>query len=100
MNYDEAVIAESKKRYPIVTERDAFLDGVQWCEEHPAWRMCKEQLPKKPCECVCHDGKRRFLAKWVDDRPQGVCGWEINGITREPIAWLPIPKFDLKDEEE
>lgn len=100
MNYDEKIIAESKKRYVLQTERDAFLDGVQYCEDNPAWRKCEDELPDKPCECVCHDGERMFLAEWVDDTPQGLSGWSINGLTAQPIAWLPVPKFNPKSEKE
>ena len=99
MNYDERIIAESKRRYALQTERDAFLDGVQYCEENPAWRMCKDELPDKPCECVCHDGECMFFAEWVDDTKQGgLSGWSINGVTAQPIAWLPLPVFNPKQE--
>ena len=45
MIHDERIIAESKKRYALQTERNAFLDGVQYCEDNPAWRMCEDELP-------------------------------------------------------
>lgn len=99
MTYDEQIIEESKKRYALQTERNAFLDGVQYCEDNPAWRMCKDDLPDKPCMCVCHDGERMFFAEWVNDTAQGgLSGWNVGGLTNKPIAWLPIPKVNLKSE--
>ena len=87
LSYDE--IAES-----------AFTKGAEWADANPAWRMCKDELPDKPCMCVCHDGERMFFAEWVDETPQGLSGWSINGVTKEPIAWLPIPQFNPKAEGE
>lgn len=73
----------------------AYLQGAKDAEDNPAWRMCEEELPDKPCNCVCHDGERMFFAEWVDDTPQGLKGWSINGLTAQPIAWLPLPKFKV-----
>lgn len=63
---------------------------------NPTWRLCKDELPDKPCECICHDGERMFFAKWFDYTPQGLSGWQVQGLTLHPIAWIPIPKFNLK----
>ncbi len=78
----------------------AYLQGAKDAEDNPAWRMCKDELPDKPCECVCHDGERMFFAEWVDDTPQGLSGWNINGLMTQPIAWLPLRKFNTKTEKE
>lgn len=72
-----------------------FYFGADWAYNHPAWRMCEVELPGKPCQCVCHDGERMFLAEWVDDAPLGLRGWSINGLTAQPIAWLQLPKFTV-----
>lgn len=76
----------------------AYLQGAKDAEGNPVWRMCEDELPDKPCECVCHDGERMFFAEWVDDTPQGLRGWNINVLTAQPIAWLPLPKFNPKAE--
>lgn len=76
----------------------AYMQGAKDAEDNPAWRMCEDELPDKPCECVCHDGGRMFFAEWVDDTPQGLRGWSINGLAAQPIAWLPLPKFNPKAE--
>lgn len=77
-----------------------FYFGADWAYNHPAWRMCEDELPEKPCRCVCCDGELVFLAEWVDDTPQGLRGWSINGLTAQPIAWFPLPKFNPKAEKE
>lgn len=75
----------------------AYLRGARDAEENPIWRMCKDDLPDKPCMCVCHDGERMFFAEWVDDTAQdGLSGWNIGGLTNKPIAWLLLPELTPK----
>ena len=77
----------------------AYLRGALDTEGNPAWRICEDELPEKPCMCICYDGECMFFAEWVDDTKQGgLSGWSINGVTAQPIAWLPLPKFNLKQE--
>jgi hypothetical protein len=101
MNHDEKIIAESKKRYALQAERDAFLDGVQYCEDNPAWRMCEDEMLTDPHQSY-----------WVYAKCCGECcvayiqektkifydegGEELSGV----VAWLPLPMFNLKDKKE
>ncbi len=96
MNYDEKVIAESKSRYALQVSRNAFLDGVQYCEDNPAWRKCEDELPEPDTQCWCatSDGKEiiaRFNGAY----------WRHSGTSKKDIiAWLPLPKFNSKAKNE
>lgn len=89
---------QSDETLAIGDVAQAYLQGAKDAEGNPVWRMCEDELPDKPCECVCHDGERMFFAEWVDETPQGLRGWSINGLTAQPIAWLPLPMFNPKAE--
>lgn len=96
MNHDERIIAESKKRYALQTERDAFLDGVQYCEDNTAWRMCEDELP--------YSNEEVFIVFENGDRGigyyEGIGDWYVNGIgvVDNVVAWLPLPVFTPKRE--
>jgi len=88
------VFAEQEAEIGTI-DRDAlykgFYHGAKWALSHQ-WISVDEALPdKKSCECICYDGERVFFAKWIDDTPQGLSGWDIAGLTKPPIAWMPIP---------
>lgn len=96
MNHDVRIIAESKKRYALQTERDAFLDGTQYVEDHPAWRMCENELPYSNEDVlVAFDNGDRGIGCY-----EGIGDWYVNGIgvVDNIIAWLPLPMFTLKRE--
>ncbi len=94
MNYDEKVIAESKSRYALQVSRNAFLDGVQYCEDNPAWRMCEDELPY-PNEdvLVAFDNGDRGIGYY-----EGIGDWYVNGmgVVDNIVAWLPLPIFNPK----
>lgn len=98
-------IAEAANQYAPYDVRSVdspargFYDGAKWADSNPAWHNADEELPEKSCMCVCHDGERMFFAEWVNDTAQGgLSGWNVGGLTNKPIAWLPIPKVNLKSE--
>lgn len=110
MNHDEKIIAESKKRYALQTERDAFLDGVQYSEENPAWRMCEEELPEE-WEYVLLVWRNDFNPKFQTivsrriqtpnhraEEPEWV--WEHLNPKVIALCWLPLPQFNPKQETE
>lgn len=56
------------------------------------WISVDDALPdKQSCECICHDGERVFFARWLDETPHGLSGWDIAGMAKPPIAWMHIP---------
>ena len=76
-------------------DRDAlykgFFHGAEWALSHQ-WISVDDALPdKQSCEYICHDGERVFFARWLDETPHGLSGWDIAGMTKPPIAWMPIP---------
>lgn len=96
MIHDERIIAESKKRYALQTERNAFLDGVQYCEDNPAWRMCEDELPYSNEEVfVVFENGDRGIGYY-----EGIGDWYVNGIgaVDNVVAWHPLPVFTTKRE--
>lgn len=96
MNHDERIIAESKTRYALQTERDAFLDGAQYAEDHPAWRMCEDELPTSNEDVfVIFDNGNLGIGYY-----EGIGDWYVNGIgvVDNIVAWLPLPVFTPKQE--
>lgn len=96
MNHDERIIAESKTRYALQTERDAFLDGAQYAEDHPAWRMCEDGLPTSNEDVfVIFDNDDLGIGYY-----EGIGDWYVNGIgvVDNVVAWLPLPVFTQKQE--
>lgn len=101
MTYDEQIIEESKKRYALQTERDAFLDGVQYCEDNPAWRMCEEELPDKSDDyIVAYEDGSVFTEYFIASRKEWKHLIEESDRWVNPrakvVAWLPLPKHNLK----
>lgn len=92
MTYDELIIEESKKRYALQTERDAFLDGVQYCEDNPAWRMCEEDKMPEELQTVLVGTDKGIVLTGVWREEDG---WCLNTLYPRAfgkvIAWLPLP---------
>lgn len=75
-----------------IAEELAFRKGAQYCEDNPAWRMCKEELPEPGTQCWCatSDGKE-IIARF-----NGMY-WRYSGTSKKDIiAWLPLPIFNPK----
>lgn len=108
MNHDEKIIAESKKRYALQTERDAFLDGVQYCEDNLAWRMCCTELPplEERSERFSQDviiavkigNEYEYEFSYYDYHNEYWVGSMPETFIPNVVAWLPLPEFNHKAE--
>lgn len=85
---------QSDETLAICDVAQAYLEGAKDADNHPAWRMCEDELPKIDEEVLvaCDNGDRNV--GYYDDDGY----WYVNGIgvVDNIIAWLPLPKFNPK----
>ena len=82
--------------------RQVFEAGKQHAYNHPAWRMCKDGLPDRggwynvvqiDIYGLCEVMPAQYNHSWQR--------WEneyFEEIKEEVLAWLPLPKFNPKQE--
>lgn len=76
----------------------AYLAGAKDAEDFPAWRMCEDELPYSNEDVfVAFDNGDRGIGYY-----EGIGEWYVSGIgvVDNIVAWLPLPKFNPKQETE
>lgn len=74
-----------------------FYFGADWAYNHPAWRMCEDEMPTDPHQPYWVYAKccGECCVAYLQDKTNVFYdegGEELSGV----VAWLPLPKFNIK----
>lgn len=75
----------------------AYLAGAKDTEANPAWRMCEDELPEDETDVIvaCSNGDRGIGCYEEEFKEWYMYG---EGWVENIIAWLPLPKFNPRQE--
>lgn len=84
---------------------NGVIKGMEWADANPAWRMCEDELPEIGKKVLCATSKGAVFIYTYEEStnyrgvPLGSCRWNCSNYTAASIiAWLPLPKFNPKQE--